>query len=105
MATTTQTILAASRDNDLKERISVIVARTGADPAIVYGEKLYALLAQPVDTGGATIASVYEYAQATYQQKQAALIPPGADLGAVTDAHIESALEALTGAHEVTIEE
>ena len=83
-------IIAASNDSDLLARtvaLGATVVLTQAD-----GEAQRSKLASaPVDSGGNTVASVYEYADAQPRYRT------GEDPAAVTDAHILHALGTIQG--------
>lgn len=94
MATpTSAAIIAASHDTDLLQRAVALGATIGLTQADVEAARTR-LAAAPVDDSGNTIASVYEYAQATYKPAPR----PGENPAAVTDAHILHALDTITAA-------
>ena len=80
-------IIAASNDSDLLARAVALGATVGLTQADVEAQRTR-LASAPVDDTGATIASVYEYAEATYKPTPR----PGENPAAVTDAHILHAL-------------
>lgn len=80
-------IIAAARDNDLFERVVALGSTLGLTRADVEAHRTK-LASAPADSDGATIASVYEYARATYTPTPR----PGENPAAVTDAHILHAL-------------
>ena len=80
-------IIAASNDSDLLARAVALGATVGLTQADVEAQRTR-LASAPVDDTGATIASVYEYAAATYKPTPR----PGENPAAVTDAHILHAL-------------
>ena len=80
-------IIAASNDSDLLARAVALGATVGLTQADVEAQRTK-LASAPVDDTGATIASVYEYAEATYKPTPR----PGENPAAVTDAHILHAL-------------
>ena len=80
-------IIAASRDGDLLARMVALGSTVGLTQADVEAQRTK-LASAPVDDTGATIASVYEYAEATYKPTPR----PGENPAAVTDAHILHAL-------------
>ena len=80
-------IIAASNDSDLLARAVALGATVGLTQADVEAQRTK-LASAPVDDTGATIASVYEYAEATYKPTPR----PGEDPSYVTDAHILHAL-------------
>ena len=86
MATpTSAAIIAASQDSDLLARAVALGATIGLTQADVETQRTK-LASAPVDSGGNTIASVYEYADAQPRYRA------GEDPAAVTDAHILHAL-------------
>lgn len=98
-------IIAASRDEDLLERLKALGALRGYTPYEV--EAIWSkVLVAPVDEEGvSTIASVYEYASVDYSNKLAAMPPkPGLNPAAVTDDHLLFALDSLK-AEEATATE
>ena len=80
-------IIAASRDSDLLARAVALGATVGLTQADVEAHRVK-LASAPVDDEGNTVASVYEYARATYTPPPR----PGENPAAVTDAHILHAL-------------
>ena len=80
-------IIAASRDSDLLARMVALGSTIGLTQADVESARTR-LAAAPVDDSGNTVASVYEYARATYTPTPR----PGENPAAVTDAHILPAL-------------
>ena len=88
MATpTSAAIIAASNDTDLLARAVALGATIGLTQADVETHRMR-LASAPVDSEGNTVASVYEYAEATYKPTPR----PGENPAAVTDAHILHAL-------------
>ena len=88
MATpTSAAIIAASHDPDLLARAVALGATVGLTQADVEAHRTK-LASAPVDSEGNTVASVYEYARATYTPTPR----PGENPAAVTDAHILHAL-------------
>lgn len=88
--TTTQNVIDALADPHLKERLVAAAAIHGQLSPNVFVENCYAqLMASPVSAEGDTIASIYAYALAT------APPPPGKNPAAVTDAHLNAAIQAL----------
>ena len=86
MATPTSgAIIAAATDTDLLDRAVALGATLGLTRADVEMGRTR-LASAPVDESGATIASVYEYADAQPRYRT------GEDPAAVTDAHILHAL-------------
>lgn len=93
---TSAAIINALKDSDLRERAVAIAAEQGVTaPQSWIDQRLPALACAPVNDGGDTVASVYEYAEAQYQTKAAALKRPGKDPSAVTDDHLRHAIKAL----------
>lgn len=80
-------IIAASRDSDLLARMVALGSTIGLTQADVEAQRTK-LASAPVDPEGNTVASVYEYARATYTPTPR----PGENPAAVTDAHILHAL-------------
>ena len=83
-------VIAASRDSDLLARAVALGATIGLTQADVEAQRTK-LASAPVDSEGNTVASVYEYARATYTPTPR----PGENPAAVTDAHILHALETI----------
>ena len=83
-------IIAASRDSDLLARMVALGSTVGLTQADVESARTR-LAAAPVDDSGSTIASVFEYAEATYRPTPR----PGENPAAVTDAHILHALSTI----------
>ena len=80
-------IIAASNDSDLLARADALGATIGLTQADVEAHRTK-LASAPVDSEGNTVASVFEYARATYVPTPR----PGENPAAVTDAHILHAL-------------
>ena len=80
-------IIAASRDSDLLARMVALGSTIGLTQADVEAQRTK-LASAPVDSEGNTVASVYEYARATYNPTPR----PGENPAAVTDAHILHAI-------------
>lgn len=95
--TTSQAIISAAKDPDLRERIIAIAAKMKVkNPGYFVDTNLFELASTAVDSSGEnSIATVYDYASLQYTQALAALTPPGKNLAAVTDEHIEHALSTL----------
>lgn len=87
---TSATLLAATRDSDLRARITALGAARGLTQSEVES-KLTAIAAAPVDAQGSTIASGFEFARATYEPTPT----PGADTSKVRDDQIRTALDAV----------
>lgn len=100
--TTSQAIISAAKDPDLRERIVAIAAKMKVkNPSYFVDSNLLELASTAVDSSGdSSIATVYEYAYTHHAQALAALTPPGKNLAAVTDEHIEHALGALLAAEK-----
>lgn len=88
---TSASIIAASRDQDLLQRAVALGSTLGLTEADVRA-RAHELAAAPVGDGTSTIASVYEYAAATYEPTPR----PGENPAAVTDTHLLHALNTLT---------
>lgn len=96
MATSSAAIIKAAKDNDLRERFIALAAEQGIDnPHGFIDSKLQQLASAKVGAGEDTIASVYEYADAIYNQELSKLTTPGKNPAAVTDEHIRYALNVL----------
>lgn len=95
--TTSQAIISAAKDADLRERVIAIAAKMKVkNPSYFVDSNLFELASTAVDSSGdKSIATVYEYANLQHAQALAELIPPGKNPAAVTDAHIEHALGVL----------
>lgn len=86
---TSAAIIAASKDQDLRDRAVALASTMDPPLSAADVESLRMRLATaPVDEGGNTVASVFEYAVANYEPAPR----PGEDPAAVTDAHILYAL-------------
>lgn len=96
---TLRMINVAAADAALRERFYAAAAKLGVpDGERWVIDNMRQLATQPVNGGGMdTVASVYEYAHAMRADylTDARAIPPGENEGAVTDAHIEWAINAL----------
>ena len=92
--TTTASVTAAARDDDLRTRLIAAAAMQGiGSPQQWVEARLHELAAAPVSEGSDTVASVYEYAASTYAAAVAKLPPkPGADPAIVTDTHLAHAV-------------
>ena len=88
--TTIAQVQSALADEDLRARILIAAGMTGRDPGSVQAN-LTRLLAAPVTANGDTLATVHDYAAATYKPT----LRPGANPAAVTDAMILAALNAI----------
>lgn len=105
MTATSNSMIAAAKDYHLRERVIALAASMGIDNAqYLVDSNLSALAAAPVNGEGDTLASVFEYAQAEYEKKKAALVEPGKDMAIVTDAHLRYALKSILPAESITRE-
>lgn len=95
--TTSQAIISAAKDPDLRERIIAVAAKMRVkNPSYFVDSNLFELASTAVDSSGEnSIATVYDYARLQYEKVTAELVPPGKNLVAVTDEHIEHALGIL----------
>lgn len=94
---TSNAIINAAKDNDLRERFVALAAEAGvSSPQYFVESHLQQLASSKVDAEGNTVASVYEYAETVYKQEQAKLIAPGKNPAAVTDGHLRYALKTIT---------
>lgn len=95
--TTSQSIISAAKDPDLRERIIAIAAKMRVkNPSYFVDSNLFELASTAVDSSGEnSVATVYDYARLQYAKATAELVPPGKNLAAVTDEHIEHALRVL----------
>ena len=98
MATpTSESLINAAADTDLALRFVALGATLGYTQGDIESN-LRKLVAATVNDNGDTVASVYDYAYQTRKQALAAVPPnPGANLGAVTDDYIRSALDKVFG--------
>lgn len=86
-------LIAAANDQDLYARIKALAACLGWTEQDIINIRAQ-LVAAPVNSGGDTIASVYEFTAVNYQP-----VPtPGADPKGVTDEYILYAIEHTLGA-------
>ena len=85
---TSRSLLAAAQDGHLAARI-IALGRLHGHTEQSIRDSLPVIVGAAADAEGATIASVFEYAVATYVPTPA----PGENPAAVTDAHILHALE------------
>ena len=105
MTATSNSMIAAAKDYHLRERVIALAASMGVDNAqYLVDSNLSALAAAPVNGEGDTLASVFEYAQAEYEKKKAALVEPGKDMAVVTDTHLRYALKSILPAESITRE-
>lgn len=88
---TSQQIIEAQADRDLRARFVALAAKRGIqNPEHWVTLNMHALVAADLDGDGPntdSVASVYDYAVATTPPR------PGANPAAVTDDHIDSAIE------------
>ena len=91
--TTLSSIVSASRDIDLQERLAAAAARLNVpgDPYQWVLLNINKLAAAQVSEDGATIASVYDYAASTYVPAPR----PGQNPAAVTDTLLMSAVTSV----------
>lgn len=87
---TSADIIAASRDDDLADRLVALGAEQGLAPQQVTAMRSQLAAAAATETGD-TIASVYAYKLATYTRQ----LRPGEDPAAVTDDHLRHALTVI----------
>ena len=85
--TSSHSLIAAARDADLTARI-IALGRAAGHTEQDVRDAIPVLVGKPADNANATIASVYEYAVATYTPTPR----PGENPAAVTDEHILHAL-------------
>ena len=95
--TTSQAIISAAKDADLRERIIAIAAKMRVkNPGYFVDSNLFELASTAVDSSGEnSIATVYDFYSIKYAKAAAELVPPGKNLAAVTDENIEHALRVL----------
>lgn len=93
--TTLASITAAAADQDLHSRLMAAAALIGVEeqPNQWVASNHLRLAAATVTDGGDTIASIYEYAVATYSPSPR----PGENPAAVTDEHLLAAVRAVAG--------
>ncbi|WP_269929094.1 hypothetical protein [Kocuria massiliensis] len=95
---TSAAIIAASQDRDLRDRFVALAAESGIqNPQSWVESQLSALACAKVADGEDTVASVYEYADAAYQEKLNGIVAPGKNPAAVTDDHLRHAINTLKG--------
>ena len=96
---TTQQYIAAKGDPDLLARLIAKAEMLGiSDPSGWVQAHLTAIMQQSIGEDS-TIVTVHAYAKGARDEYLAAIPPaPGADLGAVTDAHLETAIQAVQNA-------
>ena len=99
MTTTTTQHIRAKSDIDLLQRFIAKAEMMGQDnPAGWVQNNLARLITQTAE-GTQTVADVYAYADSVREEYIKNTPPaPGANLGAVTDAHMQSAIEAVRAA-------
>ncbi len=82
--TTSQAIISAAKDADLRERVIAVAAKMRVkNPSYFVDSNLFELASTAVDSSGENSIATAE------------LVPPGKNLAAVTDEHIEHALRVL----------
>lgn len=84
---TSADIIAATRDDDLIDRLVALGAERGLAPQQVTAMRSQLAAAAATDTDD-TVASVYAYKLANYERQ----LRPGEDPAAVTDDHLRYAL-------------
>ena len=90
--TTLSAISRAAADDDLLDRITSAAAAAGVDNPEGWARlNSRRIAAQPVTEAGDTVASVYDYAVATYTPTPR----PGENPAAVTDAYLRAAVESV----------
>lgn len=95
MANTNQFISTKS-DPDLLQRLIAAAEMKQIPDAAIWVQQNMALLISEDVQDGQTIADVYSYAKEVRDQHIATTPPaPGANLGAVTDAHMNTAIDAI----------
>lgn len=96
MSATTAQFIAAEGDGDLLGRFIAKAKLMGVDnpQSLIQGN--YAKLLTTVVAEGQTVVDVYAYASTSREQYIAAIPPaPGVNPGAVTDAYLETAINAV----------
>ena len=96
----TNSALAASRDSDLRDRMSIVAAKLNIPNPEAWVEinaKKLALTEVGLNVAD-TVASIYEYAISQYVVP----VPPGKDASYVTDAFLEYAVKKVAGLEEPT---
>ena len=95
MPTTTQ-FIKAKNDLDLINRLVAQAEMLGVESAQQWVQSHLSLLLSEVVESGQTIADVYSYAREVRDTYiEATPEPPGQNLGAVTDAHMTTAIQAI----------
>lgn len=90
------TLLAVRDDADLRERLIALASVMGIpNPQYFVGEYVFEIAAASVGDNGSTVASVFEYAVASYTPTPR----PGQDPSKVTDTHLLHAIEQVKAAH------
>lgn len=91
-------IIATTNDVDLTERLiaAAVVAGVEGDPHQFVHSNLHSLAVAKVTESGDTVASVYDYAVATYKPSPR----PGENPAAVTDAHLIEAVRQVANLTE-----
>ena len=90
---TSAALIAAAQDRDLLARAIALAAESGIEnPQAFIESRRHQLAAAPVDDSGTnSVASVYEFAQASYTPTPR----PGEDETKVTDTHLKAAIRYL----------
>lgn len=97
MATTTQHINARN-DQDLMDRFVAAAEQHGIGGAAQWVQTNMGKLVNTTVEQGQSVADVHAYAKETRDRYVAATPePPGRDLGAVTDTHLATAIQAVHG--------
>lgn len=92
MTTSLNSIIAASRDEDIRERLAAAATVVGIkEPRWFVDNHVSRLVSVGLSESGDTLASVYEYATANYAPKPR----PGEDPTLVTDALLIAAVRAV----------
>lgn len=96
MTDTTAQHIAARNDEDLRDRLVAAAEQAHIDsPEAFVTVNIGRLVSTPVD-GDSTITTVHAYADDVRKQAVAQLPPPpGLNPGAVTDAHLAAAIQAV----------
>lgn len=104
--TTSQALLLAGADENLRKRAIALAALLGADnPTMLVEHNMARLVASPADeNGNETLASIYQLAHAEYlnelaqiEELKAGIVQPGVDMGKVKDSHLLFALKNILG--------
>lgn len=96
MADTTAQHIAASRDQDLRERLVAIAEQQHIPNPQAFVEQNLGKLISTEIAEGTTVTTVHAYASQVYQDAVAALpLKPGLNPAAVTDAQLNTAVTAV----------